>query len=82
LPFGYLDTWFTYTSGLLAIRTESDVWLFKDTGEPLLRFLPPVKNFKEINNERWSCSSTFGGRELWLASLDRKSVWRFELPRP
>jgi hypothetical protein len=80
MPAGFMDSCFAYTGRHLATRTESDICLFKVTGEPLLQFSPPVDEFKEIRNRRWSCFATVGGRELWLASLDRKSVWRFELP--
>jgi sugar lactone lactonase YvrE len=80
MPVGFMDSCFAYTGRHLATRTESELCLFKATGEPLLKFSPPVDDFNEIRYQRWACFASLGGRELWLASLDRKSVWRFELP--
>ena len=80
MPGALMDSWFTYSGRHLAMRTESEICVFKDTGDPLLKFSPPVEDFKDIKSQRWSCFTAGEGRELWLAAIDRKSLWRFELP--
>ncbi len=72
-----MDSCFAYTGKHLVTRTESDVVLFNDRGEPVLGFRPPMDGFKD---DTWECFATLGGRELWLLCAQRKMVARFDLP--
>jgi sugar lactone lactonase YvrE len=80
MPSNCENSCFAFTGKYLATRSDSDICLFKATGEPLLKFSPALDEFKDATNHEWVCFSTRGGSELWFVSVDRKSVVRFELP--
>jgi hypothetical protein len=77
MPTGCNGSVFAYTGKHLVTASRSEICLFTNIGEPFLRFSPGIDDFE---SDSWECFATKEGRELWLASAQRKSVWRFELP--
>ena len=80
MPEGVVDFCFAYAGKYVVTRTKAHLCVLKATGEPILKFQPPIDGFSEPENEFWFLFSTLGARELWVVAAKQKSVWRFELP--
>jgi hypothetical protein len=77
MPPACLGYGFAFTGKHLVTTSASGIFLLATNGAPLQKFTPGMDQFAE---GYWRSFATREGRELWVASAQRKLVQRFELP--